>query len=140
MNVRIDNIVRFNVTKGRMYSIWLRLLLPFHKLSPKLIEVATQLIIRRDELLGKLEDKSLLKALLLSSDTADVITQRLNLSKKHYYVCIHRLKEAGFIKGDDINHRFLPKLSNSQNYNLLFYFDLKTGEDGGSDEHDQGED
>lgn len=148
MNAEVNNLIRFRCSKRKLIGIWMHILSPFHRLSPRLIDVATELMCRRFELLKKTQDKEALSELLLGKTSREIICKRADINAKYCAVIIDRLSRLGFIKDGDINPKYIPNLKGKSKYSLMFYFDILEEEnddrydepDVNVEQYDQGED
>ena len=112
-------------TKEDVYKLWLTFLTPLHKLTPRNIEIAAELLKKREELSKVILDESILMRMLMSTETRDEITKKCNISTTNYHVALNSLKKHGFIKDDKINPKMIPMFDGSNTFSTMLVFTLK---------------
>ena len=122
-----NNVIRIPTSlSNRFFRYWLDFLEPFHGLTPREKDVATEFLKQRFELSRSITDEALLDKVVMSNDTKAKIREDCGISVGHFQVIMGKLKDSGFIKEDKVNPKFIPKNIdlNSKNFQLLLYFDF----------------
>lgn len=124
MESKINNIIKIPTSINDFFRYWLEFLKPFHFLTNKEMEVAAKILQYRYELSQKVNDEKILGELLLSRDNRKNIREELGITTAHLQVILSTLKSVGFLKDGVVNPRFIPRLNNKKQFNLLMSFDF----------------
>lgn len=124
MENKINNIIKIPTSLNEFFRYWLEFLKPFHNLTNKEMEVAAKLLQYRHKLSQKVTDERILGDLLLSRETRKSIRDEIGITTAHLQVILSTLKNVGFLKDGMINQRFIPRLNNNKQFNLLMSFDF----------------
>ena len=125
MESKINNIIKIPTSINDFLRYWLEFLKPFHFLTNKEMEVAAKILQYRHDLSQKVSDEKILGELLLSRENRKNIREELGITTAHLQVILSTLKSVGFLKDGMINPRFIPRLNNKKQFNLLMSFDFK---------------
>lgn len=118
-----NNVIRIPCDPNTFFIWWFRFLTPFHKATPKEIEVAAAFVRKRFELSKGIIDVNLLDKIVMLEDTKREIRENLKINAPHFQVIMSKLKKCKIIENDRINPRFIPKLDGDiNNFQLLFLF------------------
>lgn len=135
--MKINNISRLVVTRDGFIAAWVQILLPFHRLRPMETKLGVELIKLREDLGKSGMTQDAIKSALLSRHARETICNTLNVSLFSFKTMLSALRKVGFIKDDDVNPRFMPRLApGEKQFRLLYHFDIK--DNGEADEHDEG--
>ena len=126
MENKINNIIKIPTSLDNFFRYWLEFLKPFHNLTNKEMEVAAKILQYRYNLSKVVSDEEVLGTLLLSRENRKKIREDLNITAAHLQVILSTLKSVGFIKENSVNPRFIPRLNNEKQFNLLMSFDLSS--------------
>jgi hypothetical protein len=97
---------------------------PVSKLAFKEMIVLSILLFKRQELTKSVRDESVISRLLFSIDVRDVVIEKSNISKSHYYVILSKLKKLGIIRENgDLDKRIIPDIENNK-FSLLISFQI----------------
>lgn len=124
---RVNNIIRIPASlKGSFFRYWLKFLAPFHSLTERELDVATEFIRHKYELSKAIKDERLLDEIVMNEDTKRKIRQACNFTAPHFQVIMGKLRKANFIVDGKINPKFMPKNieDGDKSFQLLLYFDL----------------
>lgn len=126
-NTKVINVPP--ISEEGFYKLWVTFLTPLHKLTPRNIEIAAELLRHRQRLSKVILDENVLMKVLMNSETRDEITKKCNISTQNYHVAISSLKKAKFFKDGRINPKMIPPTSIEQGEcNLLVTFEEKRDE------------
>jgi hypothetical protein len=132
MNKIADSVVRLPASKneGDFIKLWLTFLTPLHKLTPNLINLASEIVRKRIELSRVISDDNVLDKYLFSDeDVRKEIMENCGMSKNNYYVGITNLKKAGFIVNGKVNPKLIPTISkDATSFSTLLMFSIKRDE------------
>lgn len=124
---KINNIIRIPASlKGSFFRYWLKFLSPFHNLTERELDVATEFIRHRYELSKAIKDEKLLDEIVMNEDTKRKIRHDCNFTAPHFQVIMGKLRKANFIVDGKINPKFMPKniAEGDKSFQLLLYFDF----------------
>lgn len=125
-DIGIHKVINLPCTKKEFYRLWLTFLTPLHHLTPKVIEIAAELLRHRQELSKVILDEVMLTKVLLSQETRDEIIKDCDITLSNFHVAIGKLKKAHFFKDGVINPRLIPQIpDDSKDYNLALAFHVK---------------
>lgn len=121
-----NNVVRIPTSlNGNFFRYWFQFLEPFHNLTHREIDVASEFLKYRWELSKVIKDEDLLDKIVMNSDTKKQIRERCNLTLQHFQIILGKLRKSKIIIDDKLNPRFIPFIKEDSNkFNLLFTFDL----------------
>ena len=122
-----DSVVRIPTKLDiDFFKYWFRFLSPFHGLSPKQIDVISELVYERYKLSKIIHDEEILNQVLMNAETMERVINRCNIGKSYFTVVLRRLKKLGIILGDRINPRFIPQVKEDQDsFKLMLLFDFE---------------
>lgn len=114
---------------GSFFRYWLEFLSPFHKLTPREMDVATLLLKYRYTLSKQVKDADLLDKISMGEDVKSKVKEECGMTTSHFQIIIGKLKKAKFIVNNKINPKFIPKNieDGDKAFQLLLYFDLENG-------------
>lgn len=127
---KANNIVRIPATlKGSFFRYWLEFLHPFHKLTDREMDIATEFLRHRFELKKSIQDDALLDRVTMSEDVKKRIRAACKITTPHFQVVMGKLRKSKFIDNGRINPKFVPKgvADKDKGFQLLLYFDFEAG-------------
>lgn len=106
---------------------WCVFLRPFIKLTDREIDVLACLLKHRYVLSNSISDSTILDSYLMSPDTHEKIIKECNISLKHFYVILSKLRKYKAITGNIINPKIIPNVRQEDNgeFKLLVLFKNK---------------
>lgn len=123
--MKINSVITVPTTIDNFFRYWFEFTKPLHKLSDRVIDVMTEFIKYRYELKDKIKDTELLDKVVMSKETKSMIRKKLGMTESHFQVVMTKLKKARVIENGKINPRYIPKLIDTENFQLLISFNLK---------------
>lgn len=124
MENKINNIIKIPTSIDNFFRYWMEFLKPFHNLANREMEVAAKILQYRHNLSKKIDDEEILGKLLLSREMRKSMREELGITTAHLQGIISTLRSEGFLKDDIVNPRFIPRLNNNKQFNLLMSFDF----------------
>lgn len=124
---RVNNIIRIPASlKGSFFRYWLEFLSPFHGMTKRELDVATEFIRHRYELSKAIKDEELLDKIVMNEDTKRTIRKDCHFETPHFQIIMGKLRKANFIVDGKINSKFIPKNieEGDNSFQLLLYFDF----------------
>lgn len=119
-----NNVIRIPCNKHKLFRYWLEFLTPFHHLTDREMDVATEFLIKRDELAKVILDANILNQTLLSEDTQKEIKEKCNVANQHFQVIKNKLKVKKFFINGGINPRLIPNIKEDQDsFQLVLLFE-----------------
>lgn len=109
----------------KFFRMWLEFLKPFHKLTDRETDVLASFLKERYFLGKKINDSELLDKILMSEDTKKRVREDCNMSSTHFQVIMTKLKKSRLIENGKISPKFIPKIDNENNFQLLLTFNLQ---------------
>lgn len=109
----------------KFFRMWLEFLKPFHKLTDRETDVLASFLKERYFLGKKINDPELLDKILMSEDTKKRVREDCNMSSTHFQVIMTKLKKSRLIENGKISPKFIPKIDNENNFQLLLSFNLQ---------------
>lgn len=103
--------------------MWMEFLTPFHKLTSRERDVAARIIAQYFRLKSSISDPEVLKDVMWSHNSRKDMRESLGMSQAHFNMTLRKLKDAGVLKDDDINPRYIPHVSNDPRFLLNIVFD-----------------
>lgn len=123
-DLKPNNVIRIPCKIENVFRYWLEFLLPFHHLTDREIDVATQFLIKREQLSKVILDENILEKTLLSEDTQKEVRDICDVTNQHFQVIKSKLKQKKFFLGDRINPRLIPNIKEGKgDFQLLLLFD-----------------
>lgn len=124
-NSEINKALNLPCNKRNFYRLWLTFLTPLHHLTPKVIEIAAELLRHRQELSKVILDENVLTKVLMSPEVRDEIIKDCNITLSNFHVAVGKLKKAKFFDKGVINPKLIPNLSDDSNrFNLVLMFNI----------------
>lgn len=124
-NKKVNNIIKIPITQDiKFFRCWLELLTPYHKLTPREIDVAAEFLNKRFELSKSITDNNLLDKILMNEETKAEIRKICGVNSAHFQVIMGKLRKAKFIVDNRVNYKFIPKNLHmgDKAFQMLFYF------------------
>ena len=119
-----NNVIRIPCNKHKLFRYWLEFLIPFHHLTDREMDVATEFLIRRDELAKVILDANILNQTLLSEDVQKEIKEKCNIANQHFQVIKNKLKVKKFFINGGVNPRLIPNIKEDQDsFQLVLLFE-----------------
>lgn len=119
-----NNVFLVPCTENSFYRSWIEFLTPYHKLTAREKDVAARLLMQYFRFRDSVPGDDVLRDLMWSRKSRTDIMTSLGISKAHFQMILTKLKTAGFLKGGDINPRFLPhKVQGDSRFMLQVVFD-----------------
>lgn len=110
----------------KFFRMWLEFLKPFHKLTDRETDVLAAFLKERYYLSKKINDPELLDKILMNEDTKKKVREDCNyMSSTHFQVIMTKLRKSRIIVDGKISPKFIPKIDNEDNFQLLLLFNLK---------------
>ena len=125
MESKINNIIKIPTSADNFFRYWIEFLKPFHFLTNKEMDVAAKILQYRHNLSKVITDDKVLNDVLLSRENRKKIREELNITPAHLQVILSTLKSVGFLIDGKVNPRFIPRVSNNKQFNLLMSFDFE---------------
>lgn len=125
MENKINNIIKIPTSLDDFFRYWIEFLKPFHFLTNKEMDVAAKILQYRQKLSAVIKDEDVLNNVLLSRENRKKIREELNITTAHLQVILSTLKGVGFLKDGKVNPRFIPRITNNKQFNLLMNFDFE---------------
>lgn len=131
MDKKVDKaIVLPSCNEREFFRLWLTFLTPLHKLTPKNVEIAAELLRHRHRLSKVILDEGVLMKVLMSTETKDEIIKDCNISTQNFHVAVSTLRKAGFFVDGKINPKLIPNITDTTtSYNTMLIFTIKREED-----------
>lgn len=124
MESKINNIIKIPTSVNDFYKYWMIFLKPFHNLTNKEMDVAAKILQYRQRLSKVIKDDTVLNDVLLSRENRKKIREELDITPAHLQVILSTLKGVGFLNDGKVNPRFIPRINNDKQFNLLMSFDF----------------
>lgn len=124
MESKINNIIKIPTSTEDFFKYWMIFLKPFHNLTNKEMDVAAKILQHRHFLSKAIKDEKILNDVLLSRENRKKIREELDITTAHLQVILSTLKSVNFIKDGMVNPRFIPRINNNKQFNLLMSFDF----------------
>lgn len=124
MESKINNIIKIPTSINDFYKYWMIFLKPFHNLTNKEMDVAAKILQYRQQLSKVIKDDTVLNDVLLSKENRKKMREELDITSAHLQVILSTLKSVEFLKEGRVNPRFIPRVSNNKQFNLLMSFDF----------------
>ena len=124
MESKINNIIKIPTSTEDFFKYWMIFLKPFHNLTNKEMDVAAKILQHRHSLSKAIKDEKILNDVLLSRENRKKIREELDITTAHLQVILSTLKSVNFIKDGMVNPRFIPRINNNKQFNLLMNFDF----------------
>lgn len=124
MESKINNIIKIPTSTEDFFKYWMIFLKPFHNLTNKEMDVAAKILQHRHSLSRAIKDEKILNDVLLSRENRKKIREELDITTAHLQVILSTLKSVNFIKDGMVNPRFIPRINNNKQFNLLMSFDF----------------
>lgn len=121
----VNNVIRIPTNLDDFFVIWLKFLTPFHALTSRELDVAAAILKYRFELTKKINDDELIDKILLNEDSKRMIRLQQKLSINHFQGIIAKLKKNNIIIDNKLNLKFIPNLTNDNNFKLLLLFEYE---------------
>lgn len=124
---RVNGIINIPTSlSGNFFRYWLEFLIPFHRLSPREMDVATSFIKHRYILSKAIKDDEILDRVTMSEETKQKIRDDCKISPPHFQVIMGKLRKANIIVDNKLNPKFIPKNINEgdKSFDLLLHFSL----------------
>ena len=118
-----NNVIYLKCTDDSFYRMWMEFLTPFHKLTSRERDVAARIIAQYFRLKSSISDPEVLKDVMWSHNSRKDMRESLGMSQAHFNMTLRKLKDAGVLKDDDINPRYIPHISNDPRFLLNIVFD-----------------
>ena len=125
MSPSINNVIRIPTNLDDFFKLWLKFLTPFHSLTNREIDMAAAIIKYRFELSKKILDDDLIDFILLNEDSKRMIREQQKLSTNHFQGIMASLRKNNIIINNKLNPKFIPNLSNDNNFKLLLFFEYE---------------
>lgn len=125
MESRINNIIKIPTSTNDFFRYWMEFLKPFHNLTNKEMDVGAKILQYRQQLSKVIKDENVLNDVLLSKENRKKIREELNITTAHLQVILSTLKSVEFIKDGVVNPRFIPRINNDKQFNLLMNFEFE---------------
>lgn len=124
---KVNNIIRIpSDLSTTFFKYWFLFLYPFHHLTNKEMEVITCFLKHRFELSKFISDNDILDSVTMSEDTRKKVIEECGISLPHFQVILGKLRKNKVIIDGRINPKYIPNIdNNSDNFQLLLYFDFK---------------
>lgn len=128
--IKPNNIIRIPSNKDTIFRYWLEFLSPFHHLTDREADVATEFLKERHTLSKLILDEDLLDRTLMSEESQKKIRLECDLTNQHFQVIKSKLKAKKFFINNKINPRLIPNIDtkgseDSNSFQLLLLFDMK---------------
>lgn len=121
-----NNVIRLPTSYDNFFIWWFKFLEPYHRLTPKEIELAAEFVKKHIELSKGITDPKLLDKVLMLEETKREIRESLNMKYPNFQVLLSNLRKNKVIENDKLNPRFIPNLKIDENdFKLLFLFQIK---------------
>lgn len=125
MGLKVNNVVRVPVTFDEKFcKRWFQFLTPFHSLTNKEIDIMAWILFERYQLSKVIADNSLIDKVLFSEDGKRKLRRECNLSLPHFQVIMSHLRQKGLIVDNVVNPKFIPNITNTENFKLLLVFEF----------------
>lgn len=118
-----DGGMRIPCTSSTFIRAWLEVMRPIHRLTPKEMDVAAELIKRRYDLTKGISNPALIDKVLFNKETKDSIITKVGITDSHYKMVLHKLRQNGVIDGKKINPRYLPDWTPGKPFRWMFIFE-----------------
>jgi hypothetical protein len=119
------NILINKIPRKEVYKTWLNFTVPIHKLTGREIDVLSEMIVERNEIMSKVKESSLVELILNSSESRVNICNRLGINGQAYNNLLCKLKTKGIVNEGKINKKFIPNVKEgANNYTLVLNFKL----------------
>ncbi len=131
--MRPNNFIYLKCTGDSFYRMWIELLTPFHKLTPRERDVAARLLMQyfrlRDNVKNPDDNADVLRGVMWSKTSKKDMMTSLGMSPEHFQMTVNKLRVTGFLEGEDINPRFIPhKSPDERRLMLQIVYDWSTPE------------
>lgn len=106
-----NNYIYVKCTKDSFYRAWLDLLTPYHKLTPRIREVAARVMMQYFIFREHIDDPEVLKDVMWTRKSRKDMMDSLHMTAEHFQIALTKLKNAGFLLNDEINPKYIPHKS-----------------------------
>lgn len=122
----MNNIIRIPTSlNGKFFKYWFEFLRPFHNLTDRELQVASELVKQRYKLSRVIKDEEILDKVVLCEDTKRTVREICNISLQHFQVVMGKLRKNKVIVDNRINPRFIPNIVEEQgSFRLLLNFEF----------------
>ena len=107
------------------FRLWCTCLKPFINLTNREMEVVACMLKVRHELSRSISDPAILDSVVFSEDSRRRIMQECKLSAQHFSVILSSLKKSGVLKGNSIDQKVVPNITQDSNGVFQFLILLK---------------
>jgi hypothetical protein len=123
---KMNNIIRIPTSlNGKFFKYWFEFLRPFHNLTDRELQVASELVKQRYKLSRVIKDEEILDKVVLCEDTKRTVREICNISLQHFQVVMGKLRKNKVIVDNRINPRFIPNIVEEQgSFRLLLNFEF----------------
>jgi len=122
MNQKPNNVVALNITLTDFFRYWFEFLAPFHHLTKRQTDVIVSFVKLRYELSKVITDEKLLDDNVMSENSKRKVREECNISLPHFQVIMGELRKNKVIVDGKINPRYIPRITNEEDFKLLLYF------------------
>lgn len=120
-----DNVIIVPASlDGSFFKRWLDFLRPFHNLTNKEVDVLASFIKHRHELSKVVTDLDILDKVTMSNETRKKVMDDCNITQAHFQVIMTKLRKSNIIDNDRINSKYIPRINNESQFNLLISFNM----------------
>lgn len=99
---------------------WCIYMLPMVKMTPKEIDVVSNLLYQRWELSKVITDPAVLDSQLMSNDTLAKVIKACKITRQHFYVLMSNLRKNKIVSKTGINPRLLPNIPSDSDGTFQF--------------------
>ena len=125
IKLKVNNVVRIPVTFDEQFcKRWFQFLTPFHTLTKKEEDVMAWILFERYRLSKVISNNALIDKVLFSTDGKKKLREECHLSLPHFQVIMSHLRSKGLIIENRVNPKFIPNITDSENFKLLLLFEF----------------
>ena len=120
-----SNLAHVPISLDKFFNLWLAIMQPFHKLRSKEVAILAVMLKYRHQLSSFITDEDEIDEMLLSTEGRKTIAAECNITLSYLQTILTRIRQAGIIKDNKIDRKFIPILEPASNsYSLIFNFDI----------------
>lgn len=127
--VNLNSVIKIDAdVNTNFFEYWLKFIKPLHNLSERDMTIAAEFLKKRFELEQTTSDPRMLDEFTFCTSNRKEIREKYNMSVSNFQVVLAHLRNLGFLNGNKINPKFIPRRLNrdDKSYQLLIYFDLNS--------------
>lgn len=118
-----NNLLYLKCSGDSFYRAWIEFLTPYHKLASRERDVAARILAQYFKLKDNVPDPEVLRDVLWSRKSKKDMMDSLKMSQPHFQMVVGKLKKSGFLRGEDIEPRYIPHMTDEPRFMLQVVYD-----------------